>query len=80
MPRIDVSSFKAEIAKKNKMIQKLVEQRDFLQKKLDNTVECPGCKAYWDALYVNNVHVAQGERFADCICPRCKTNFNFSRK
>lgn len=84
MARLDIKSFEKGIEKIDEQIRKLEERRARLRDKIHNTVECPNCHWYWDALYLVNVtktikvakDVTDEKVEALWTCPMCKTQIH----
>ena len=84
MARLDIKSFEKGIEKIDEQIQKLEERKAKLRDKIHNTVECPNCHWYWDALYLINVtrtikvskDVTDEKVEALWTCPMCKTQIH----
>ena len=84
MARIDIKSFEKGIEKIDEQIRKLEERKTKLRDKIHNTVECPNCHWYWDALYLVNVtrtikvakDVTDEKVEALWTCPMCKTQIH----
>jgi hypothetical protein len=84
MARLDIKSFEKGIEKIDEQIRKLEERKIKLRDKIHNTVECPTCHWYWDALYLVNVtktikvakDVTDEKVEALWICPMCKTQIH----
>lgn len=72
MARLDIESFKKGIELKKQQIQKLEDQIDHLQFKIDNTVPCEKCGQYWDAMYLHSFSTKKS-RFINLKleCPVC---------
>ena len=84
MARLDIKSFEKGIEKIDEQIRKLEERKAKLRDKIHNTVECPNCHWYWDALYLVNVtrtikvakDVTDEKVEALWTCPMCKTQIH----
>lgn len=84
MARLDIKSFEKGIEKIDEQIRKLEERRTRLRDKIHNTVECPTCHWYWDALYLvkvtKTIKVAKDttDEKVEALwtCPMCKTQIH----
>lgn len=84
MARLDIKSFEKGIEKIDEQIRRLEERKAKLRDRIHNTVECPTCHWYWDALYLVNVtktikvakDVTDEKVEALWTCPMCKTQIH----
>lgn len=72
MARLDIESFKKGIELKKQQIQKLEDQIDHLQFKIDNTIYCETCGQYWDAMYLHSFSAKNKKLITLKLeCPAC---------
>ena len=55
MAKVDVRELDHQIMNLNSKIENLEQQRIELKDKRDNTIRCPKCNCYWDALYLKSI-------------------------
>ena len=94
MAKVDVKSLDYQIMDLDSKIKDLQQQRDKLKDKRGNTIRCPKCDCYWDALYLKSIkNIQRIKRYEDqqlriptfCrelkvfwVCPDCGTEIERS--
>lgn len=55
MAKVDVDALNTQIKDLESKIESLQQQKSKLKDKRDNTIRCPKCNCYWDALYLKSI-------------------------
>lgn len=55
MAKVDIDTLNTQIKDLESKIEDLQRQRSKLKNKRDNTICCPKCNCYWDALYLKSI-------------------------
>ena len=80
MAKVDVNNLDWQITDLDSKIKDLQRQKNKLKDKRSNTIRCPKCDCYWDALYLKSIKNVQRikptfrrELKVFWECPDCKT-------